>query len=222
MELNKYNNICPVCGYNKFEKPPEIDDICPCCFFRFYVNDDDWSYEQLRADWIKDGAKWAWGKMPQPKFWDLEQQFKNINYIITDEDKKTIKYICPVCGFDGMTQSAANWNICPCCYTEFEYSDSGKRTHDELRQWWIKDDCKWHSKYRPQPSNWNIEKQLLNVPYKLTKEDKQNAKLPLKNLKEFYEYYNISEEEAQEIEREAELKKIELDKKIEEYRRNKK
>lgn len=88
--VHKYGIICPVCGYNDFDAPPEYDDLCPCCFFAFYTNDIDWTDRELRADWIAHGAKWAWGKegTPKPPLWSAIEQLHNVTEQITDEEKR--------------------------------------------------------------------------------------------------------------------------------------
>ena len=87
--LTKYSTLCPVCGYDGFQSIPEYDDICPCCFFAFYVNDKDWTYEELRNAWISDGALWAWGRngRPKPMNWSPIAQFQNLPYVISEKDK---------------------------------------------------------------------------------------------------------------------------------------
>lgn len=49
--------------------------------------------------------------------------------------------LCPVCGLD-LDWPPLDYDICPCCGTEFGYSDSG-RSHAELRQIWIAGGMKW-------------------------------------------------------------------------------
>ena len=71
-------------------------------------------------------------------------------------------YLCPVCGFDGMIDPPKDFNICPCCGTEFGYEDH-ILTHGELRDMWIEEGCKWFSDYTTPPENWNPQDQLKNV-----------------------------------------------------------
>lgn len=89
--MKQYGEICPVCGYN-LETPPLEYDICPCCLFNFGISDQDWSYDELREDWIAHGALWAWGnkEIPEPPDYDPIQQLKNIPYEATDDDKGRI------------------------------------------------------------------------------------------------------------------------------------
>ena len=83
-----YTYICPVCGFNKIPMPVKEYDLCPCCLFEFYVNDEDATYAELRDDWIQHGSQWAWGnaEIPQPPHWSARRQLLNINYIITESD----------------------------------------------------------------------------------------------------------------------------------------
>lgn len=86
-----YGNNCPVCGY-ELDFVPEVDALCPCCFFAFYVNDRDWTFAELREDWISHGARWAWGKQgrPEPLNWNPVQQLTNIGYLCTTSDLESI------------------------------------------------------------------------------------------------------------------------------------
>lgn len=86
------DKICPVCGYDGFESPPMTDDICPCCLFTFDVNDIDWTYDELRVDWIEHGAKWAWGSkdIPQPQGWNPIKQLRTIGYTVTEQDLRAM------------------------------------------------------------------------------------------------------------------------------------
>lgn len=75
-----------------------------------------------------------------------------------------MNYICPVCGFGGLSEPPENFVICPSCGTEFGYTDF-MRTHDELRRRWIDGGLKWHSRVIPEPPNWERRKyaQLKNI-----------------------------------------------------------
>jgi len=67
--------ICPVCGYSKLDTAPLVYKtnnkthysytngaptftICSCCGTEFGYDDDECSWEDLRAKWIKKGAIW--------------------------------------------------------------------------------------------------------------------------------------------------------------------
>lgn len=70
-----------------------------------------------------------------------------------------MKYDCPVCGYDKLDESPADWMICPCCRTEFGYSDAN-RNYDELRVAWIKEGAFWLSKRVKKPLGWLANEQL--------------------------------------------------------------
>lgn len=59
-------------------------------------------------------------------------------------------YTCPVCDFDLLVDPPQDYNICPCCGTEFELDDQ-MYTHAELRARWIAGGRKWWSRARPDP-----------------------------------------------------------------------
>lgn len=84
--------ICPVCGYNALERPIHNYDVCPSCLCEFGVSDADWTYAELREDWIANGALWAWGSkdIPEPRGWSAVEQLKNIDYHCTLQDIRSI------------------------------------------------------------------------------------------------------------------------------------
>lgn len=70
-----------------------------------------------------------------------------------------MSYLCPVCGYNKLEYPPDNYNICPCCGTEFE-NDDFDTTHEVLRQDWINKGCRWWSNYDRRPDDWNPEEQL--------------------------------------------------------------
>ncbi|MEO8869949.1 MAG: hypothetical protein ABI357_03865 [Granulicella sp.] len=56
-----------------------------------------------------------------------------------------------------MPDPAKDYNICPCCGTEFG-SDDETRTHAQLREFWISSGAKWF--FREPPPLWNPWQQL--------------------------------------------------------------
>lgn len=69
-------------------------------------------------------------------------------------------YICPVCGYDELTQPPKNFSICDSCGTEFE-SDDFDRSYAELRHDWISRHMPWFSKSTLPPRNWSPYRQLV-------------------------------------------------------------
>jgi hypothetical protein len=72
--------------------------------------------------------------------------------------------MCPVCYFGSMPYPAEDYNICPCCGTEFENHDDNQ-THAELRQDWMDNGAKWF--FREAPTGWNAWQQLANAGVRL-------------------------------------------------------
>jgi len=71
---------------------------------------------------------------------------------------------CPVCGY-AMEDIPADYNICPCCGTEFGYNDAGI-SHAELREEWVKRGALWWSPVDPPPPGWNAAEQLKKLELK--------------------------------------------------------
>lgn len=78
---------------------------------------------------------------------------------------------CRVCGWymmdppwgeDGLTPT---YEICPCCGVEFGNEDYTKESTLEYRKKWLSNSAKWF-KERMKPDNWNLEKQMKNIPDK--------------------------------------------------------
>jgi hypothetical protein len=71
---------CPVCGFAGLTEP-HVDvtgsptySICPCCGTQFGADDLEKSHEELRAEWIAQGAAWWSQKEPAPSGWDARKQ----------------------------------------------------------------------------------------------------------------------------------------------------
>lgn len=69
------------------------------------------------------------------------------------------KHTCPVCGFTGLPDPPKDFNICPCCGTEFE-NDDFDATHEELRAAWVANGSKWWSNYTKTPADFDPIKQV--------------------------------------------------------------
>ncbi|MHB1952148.1 MAG: hypothetical protein ACYCOU_00245 [Sulfobacillus sp.] len=65
--------------------------------------------------------------------------------------------MCPVCGY--MLGAIGQYDICPCCGTEFDVSDLSA-SHAELRTAWMAGGCQWWGKHEPIPRMWNPYEQL--------------------------------------------------------------
>ncbi len=69
-------------------------------------------------------------------------------------------YTCPVCGYDMLVHPPQDFNICPCCYTEFGYEDH-ITSPAALRAEWIRNGMRWEgANVMPTPLAWNPIEQL--------------------------------------------------------------
>jgi len=68
-------------------------------------------------------------------------------------------YSCPVCGFSEMPYPPIDYNICPCCGTEFGLDDA-ETNHAELRTAWLRRGAPWFSDELPPAPTWNPYVQL--------------------------------------------------------------
>jgi hypothetical protein len=71
-------HICPVCGYNGLIDPPANFTICPSCGTEFEYDDAFSTHAQLRASWLRGGAKWWSPVDPEPPDWDPYQQVSSL------------------------------------------------------------------------------------------------------------------------------------------------
>jgi len=62
-------------------------------------------------------------------------------------------YLCPVCGYDHLTDPPGNFTICPSCGTEFGYDDAFA-SHAQLRTAWLRKGAPWWSPVDPKESTW--------------------------------------------------------------------
>lgn len=69
-----------------------------------------------------------------------------------------MRYSCPVCLFDDMPYPPRDYDICPCCGTEFG-NDDAEYSHDELRAAWIANGAQWF--FEQPPDGWSPWSQLI-------------------------------------------------------------
>src|ERR1017187_2514155 len=84
-------HVCPVCGYNKLEFPPEDFTICPSCGTEFGYQDAMVAHRVLRQRWIASGAVWHSRVIPRPLFWNADQQIINANLAFDLDWPKIVK-----------------------------------------------------------------------------------------------------------------------------------
>ena len=71
-------------------------------------------------------------------------------------------YMCPVCGYDRLSEPPADFTICPSCGTEFEYDDV-IRNREDLRASWLRSGAKWWSSVDNPPNGWDPYVQLNRI-----------------------------------------------------------
>lgn len=81
-----------------------------------------------------------------------------------------MKHICPVCGYNDLSEPAyyedsePSYEICLSCDFQYGNTDDDKGfTHEEWRKNWITDGMKWNWGKENPPPNWNPKKQLENI-----------------------------------------------------------
>jgi|SRR5579863_1561197 len=82
-------------------------------------------------------------------------------------------YICPVCAYT-LSYPPEDFNICPCCGTEFGYDDT-TFTYRELRNKWLATGAKWFSPVDNPPFGWNPFVQLILADYEFDVPLPENA-----------------------------------------------
>jgi hypothetical protein len=76
--VGKFENLCPVCGF-EMDEPPIHYNICPCCGTEFGVNDVNAPISKLRLTWIGDGMKWWSNVDPIPEQWNPFAQLARVS-----------------------------------------------------------------------------------------------------------------------------------------------
>jgi len=78
--MSAARHTCPVCGFAELDEPT-VDltgeptyAICPCCGTQFGADDLTTSHAELRAAWIKDGARWWSEVKAAPQGWNALAQ----------------------------------------------------------------------------------------------------------------------------------------------------
>jgi len=58
------NFTCPVCYYALLSEPAAHYNICDCCGTEFGLDDERFTFEELRLAWIANGARWFFQTPP--------------------------------------------------------------------------------------------------------------------------------------------------------------
>jgi hypothetical protein len=75
-----------------------------------------------------------------------------------------MRFTCTVCFYEGLDSPPRNYEICPCCGTEFG-SDDEILTHAQLREQWIRRSGPWF--FGAPPKLWNPWLQLMRAGQQL-------------------------------------------------------
>jgi len=73
-------------------------------------------------------------------------------------------HLCPVCGYREMPDPPEDFNICPCCGTEFGYTNAGV-TNEQVRAKWLSQNAPWFSPDIQPPADWNPHRQLVEAGF---------------------------------------------------------
>jgi hypothetical protein len=71
-----------------------------------------------------------------------------------------MSYTCPVCMYAEMPYPPADYDICPCCGTEFG-NDDADLSNEQLRERWIRCGARWF--FGNPPLGWNPWMQLIQA-----------------------------------------------------------
>jgi hypothetical protein len=92
---------CPVCYFEKMPDPPADFNICPCCGTEFGIDDELFSFTELRGQWVAEGADWFY--MSSPEGWDPWRQLQGVLVLgggrfnqvglATSTEQKSVTYI---------------------------------------------------------------------------------------------------------------------------------
>jgi hypothetical protein len=71
-------NTCPVCWFPALPYPARDYHICPCCGTEFGNDDSEFTWQELREQWICAGMRWFFG--PPPRNWSAQAQLLSAGY----------------------------------------------------------------------------------------------------------------------------------------------
>ncbi len=92
--------LCPVCGFNRLEVPPENHAICPSCGTQFGLDTLLHSTEELRLRWLVQGAQWWSESDAAPPGWDGRRQVQRVARYsgggVTDDHERELARVVPL------------------------------------------------------------------------------------------------------------------------------
>lgn len=90
MNSEKLEFPCPACGclldFQPWNGASPSDEICPCCYIQFGLDDSADKLEQREAiyarwrdSWVKQGMPWKSTSRPPPPGWNAKTQLVGLN-----------------------------------------------------------------------------------------------------------------------------------------------
>lgn len=76
---------CPVCAFPELDVPPVDFNICPSCGTEFGYDDCSISWEDLREEWIRNGASWFSDDSRPPPGWSAYAQLAAASLLVKSE-----------------------------------------------------------------------------------------------------------------------------------------
>jgi hypothetical protein len=71
-------HICPTCGFDQLEDPPNNCTICPSCATEFEYDDVRMTKKELRRAWVEGGYTW-WSRLEEPpEDWNPRRQIEEL------------------------------------------------------------------------------------------------------------------------------------------------
>ena len=95
----------------------------------------------------------------------MKGDIPNAGVLLSPKSEVSMNHMCPVCGYDGLKVAPEDFEICPCCGTEFGLDDI-QHTVAELREHWMGRGAPWFSHTTLPQSGWNPLEQLANAKIK--------------------------------------------------------
>lgn len=92
--------LCPVCGYDGLDLPPDNHTICPSCGTQFGLDTLLHSVDELRLRWLALGARWWSESDVAPPGWDGRRQVQRVAPYsgggVTDNHEPEVARVVPL------------------------------------------------------------------------------------------------------------------------------
>ena len=81
--------MCPVCGYYSLSRPADDYNICPSCGTEFSVDDVEYTLDELRANWVRNGYQWHSRVIARPPDWNPIRQLERVLIPVAIQETET-------------------------------------------------------------------------------------------------------------------------------------